>query len=130
MALEAASAVTTIASWSPLVAGQQRLGDQTHRRSHGVERGANARVMPEVACVRPLALAVDAHGGGLDRRLLHSKMRCQGTEGLLPELVLDAAQAKRHSQLVQRVVGADQDLDLCERRVPLRCGAEGDPARE
>src|SRR6266511_1445997 len=101
-------------------------------RAERVERGADAGVVPDVAGVGPLALAVDADHGGGHRRVGHAEVAGEVGDRLLPEAILPALDHDRHAQLVQGVVGAQQDLHL--RRgdaVPLaRGGAEGDPAGE
>src|SRR5215217_8376761 len=94
-----------------------------------VEGGAYAGVLPDVPVMAPLQLGVDADQLHLDR-LVDVEMDGQILQGLAPHLVFHLVAAHAEAQLVERIVGAHQNLDLGDGSTLLLEGTERDPTRE
>src|SRR5215212_6399554 len=88
------------------------------RTRHRIEHGPGARVVPEVLNLRPLELGIDA-GLLQGHRLVHAEVRGERLEDVRPDPLLLRGADDAEAQLVDRVVGACQRLDLGYRHAVL-----------
>src|ERR671916_934442 len=98
-------------------------------RHHRVDHRPGPRVVPEVPYLRPLDLRVDA-GLLQAHRLVHPEVGRERFQDVGPEALLLRGADHAEADLVDRVVGTGEGLDLGDRRAALvGVRREGVPAR-